>query len=98
MEFGVPPPRAHRSRRCQQAPTQRDIDSALVDDETVDSAARVEKSNNMVADTRAATSNPPDQQESLPMGIEEMVRHLSNTVTHMEKQLRAIHERLDRQS
>src|SRR4051812_23118783 len=52
----------------------------------------------MVADTRAITSSPPDQQGPLPMEKEEMVRHLANSIAHHTEQLQTIHERLDRQS
>ena len=73
-----------------------DAHSALADDETIDSATKFEKTTNMVADTKAATSSPLDQQGPLPMGTEEMVRHLENTVAHLTEQLQTIHKCLDR--
>src|SRR4051812_38541364 len=90
------PPHTHRSRRCQQVLMMSDAHSALADDETVDSATEFEKTTNIFADTRAATSSSPNQQGPLPMGTEEMVRHLANTITHLTEQLQTIHERLDR--
>src|SRR3954465_3850894 len=63
----------------------------------VDSAVEIEITTNMVADTRATTSNPPGQQEPPPMGTEEMVRHLANSIAHLTEQLQTMHGGLDRQ-
>src|SRR3954471_22119330 len=51
----------------------------------------------MVADTQATTSKRPGQQEPPPMGIEETVRHLANSIAHLMEQLQTLQERLDRQ-
>src|SRR3954469_22267853 len=51
----------------------------------------------MVADTMAATSSLPGQREPLPMGTEEMVRHLANSIANLTEQVQNMHERLDRQ-
>src|SRR3954471_19105857 len=92
------PPRVHRPRRRRQTPATSDAHSALADDETVDSAAETEKTTNMVADIRATTSSPPGQQEPLPMGTEEMVRHLANSIANLTEQVQNMHERLDSQN
>lgn len=91
-------PHTYQSRMRQQVPMTSDAYSALANDKMIGSAAEFEKKTNMVADTRTATSSPPDQQGPLPMGAEEMVCHLANTVDHLTEQLQTIHEHLDRQS
>src|SRR4051812_34796721 len=71
-----------------------DAHSALTDNRTVDSAIEIEMTTNMVADTRAATFNPPGQQEPPPVGTEEIVRHLTNSIAHLTEQMQTMQERL----
>src|SRR4051812_26522369 len=97
MGVEAPPPCSHRPRKRQQTPMASDAHSALADDETIDSAAKIEKTTNMVADTRATTSSPPGQREPFPMGTEEMMRHLANSIANLTEQVQNMHERLDRQ-
>src|SRR3954470_3603836 len=51
----------------------------------------------MVADAQPSASSPPGQQEPPPMGTEETVRHLANSIAHLTEQLQTMQERLDRQ-